>query len=106
MVEKMSRAERARQFMPFSPLRGFEELLREQERQRMPRRELSEEESEALSARLSALKRGDMVRVVYYKEDAYVTMEGLLSEIDHVARTLRVIKTQILFDDILDAFVN
>ena len=99
-MEKMSREERARQFMPFAALRGFEELIRQQERVTSPRRELSEEAGERLSARLSALHRGDLVRVIYYKEDAYVTMDGIVSEIDPVERRLRVIKTYIPFEDV------
>ena len=99
-MEKMSRAERARQFMPFAALRGFEELIREQERVTSPKRELSEEEGERLSARLSALRRGDMVRVVYYKEDSYVSTEGIVSEVDFIERKLRVVKTYIPFDDV------
>ena len=99
-MEKMSRAERARQFMPFAALRGFEELIRERQRVTSPRRTLSEEESELLSARLSNMKIGDIVKVTYYKEDAYVTMDGIVSEIDLVQRRLRVIKTYIPFDDV------
>ena len=41
-MEKMSRAERARQFMPFSPLRGYDELLLSKTREPTPKRELSE----------------------------------------------------------------
>ena len=34
---KMERTERAKQFMPFSPLKGYEEALREKERAIVPR---------------------------------------------------------------------
>ena len=101
-MEKMSRAERARQFMPFAALRGFESLIEEQERIYTPRRELSEEEAERLSRRLSSLERGMVIRVVYYDRDAYVTWEGALTEVDVVFRFLRVIKTRISFEDLLE----
>ena len=101
-MEKSSRAERARQFMPFAALRGFEALIAQQERIYTPRRELSEEEAQRLSRRLSCLERGMVIRAVYYDRDAYVTLEGALSEVDEVFRFLRVIKTRIPFDDLLE----
>ena len=100
-MEKMSRAERARQFMPFAALRGFEDLIARQERIYTPRRELSEEEAERLSDRLAALERGTVIRALYYDGEAYVTMEGAISEVDTVFRSLRIIKTRIPFEDLL-----
>ncbi len=49
MIErpKMSREERAKQFMPFAALKGYEEALREKERQvaeREKKEQLSDEE--------------------------------------------------------------
>jgi len=101
-VEKNSKADRARQFMPFSALRGFEALIREQTREVTPRRELSEYDAERLSRKMYEVQKGDMVCVTYYDRDAYVKLEGLVSEIDLVLRHLRVIKTAIPFDDIWD----
>ena len=45
---KMDRAERAKQFMPFAALKGYEEALREKEKIVVPRIELSEEMKEEL----------------------------------------------------------
>ena len=55
-MEKSSKADRARQFMPFSALRGFEELIREVEHTPTPRRELSEYEAEILGKKLLPAK--------------------------------------------------
>lgn len=101
-MEKISRAERARQFMPFSALRGFEELIRQQEREITARRELSEYEAERLSGKMRRVEKGMLVRVTYYDGDAYVTTEGMVSEVDFSLRFLRVIKRQIKLDDITD----
>ena len=101
-MEKMSRAERARQFMPFAALRGFEELIREQTKEIAPTRELSEEQAARLSARLSRLERGMIVEVVYYAQDGYVTLHGMVSDVDLPMRTLTVIKTKIPIDDLAD----
>jgi len=100
-VEKNSKADRARQFMPFAALRGFEELIRRQTEEPTPRRELSEYEADQLSRRLARVEKGDLVRVRYYQTERYVTLEGMVSDIDFAARHLRVIKTNVPFDDLL-----
>ena len=43
---KMSREERAKQFMPFAALKGYPEALREKEKIVVPRAEVSEEYAE------------------------------------------------------------
>ncbi len=100
MEKKPSNPDRARQFMPFAALRGFEELIREQERKPEPRRTLSEEDAAALSRRLSQVERGNVVRVTHYDGNAYKTTVGMVSDIDFATRSLRIVKTVIRFDDI------
>lgn len=101
-MEKNSKADRARQFMPFSALRGFEEMIRAQTREVTKKRELSDYDAERLSKKMSMVKHGDMVCVTYYDRDAYVKLEGIVSDIDLTLRKLRVIKTVISFDDVWD----
>ena len=101
-MEKMSNLERARQFMPFAALRGFEELIRQQTREVTPKRVLSEEEAMHLSQRLARLEKGSVVRVTYYAEDSYVTLEGMVSELDLTLRFIRIVKKRIELDDIFD----
>ncbi len=101
-MEKNSKADRARQFMPFAALRGFEAMIREQMREKTPKRELSEYDAERLSKKMRAVQKGDMVCVTYYDRDAYVKLEGIVSDLDISLRQLRVIKTVIPFDDIWD----
>lgn len=96
------RADRAQQFMPFAALRGYYDLIRERERIVQPRRELTEEEALELSQAFSQIKRREMVSVVYYDGEAYVTTRGLVTDIDIAARTLTVVRTPIPFDDILE----
>ena len=89
--------------MPFASLRGYYDKIREQERLKEPRRELSEDEAEELSAVLNQVKRGTMLRVVYYNKDFYDTVEGMVSEFDPVVRRLRIVRREIAFDDIFRA---
>lgn len=95
-----ARADRAAQFMPFAALRGYYELVRQQQRVREPRHELTDEEAEALSRTVSQLRRGQVVRVVHYNRDAYETLTGCVARIDLVSRELMVVKTPIRLDDI------
>ena len=96
-------ADRAVQFMPFASLRGYYDKIREQERLKEPRRELSDDEAEELSAVLNRVKRGTMLRVVYYDRDFYNTVEGMVSEFDPMFRRLKIVRREILFDDIFRA---
>ena len=61
-----SRADRAKIFLPFNPLRGFQEALEAQERVRIPRPELSDDAAEALDRALRHLRPGDTASVLYY----------------------------------------
>ncbi|MDD2413930.1 MAG: YolD-like family protein [Eubacteriaceae bacterium] len=92
--------ERARQFMPFSALKGFDQMVQEQERQTEPRRELSEESADALSRILTKLQKGAGVRVTYYRFDHYETVTGQVKNLDPVYRILRVGDCRIAIDDI------
>ena len=87
-AESRRHADRARQFMPFASLRGYYDFIREQERVKEPRRELSEDGAQELSDVLGKTARGVMLRVVFYDKDHYETAEGLVSEFDPVFRSL------------------
>ncbi|MGN0037516.1 MAG: hypothetical protein ACI36Y_00050 [Coriobacteriales bacterium] len=95
------RVQRARQFMPFMALKGYYELCRQQERCPSPRRELTEEEAQRLSRVAVSLSKGDMVRVTFYDQDAYVTRQGVLAELVPELRYLRLVRQRIDFGDIL-----
>ena len=101
-MEKMSRADRARQFSPFAALRGFEALIREQQKELCRRRELSDEQAARLSDKVNRLSRGVLIEVVYYAEDGYVTLRGMVSDVDLPMRFLTVVKQRIPLDDLAD----
>ena len=99
---KMSREERAKQFMPFSALKGYEEVLREREKIVVEKIELSEERKAELDFNLRQVQRNDMVMVVYFHEDEYLKVTGMVSRIDTDAHILKVVNTKILFEDLYD----
>lgn len=95
------RADRAQQFMPFAALRGYYDLIRERERTVEPKRGLTEEEALELSHAFAQVERRSMAEVVYHDGEGYVTLRGIVSDIDEAARILTVVRTHIPFDDIL-----
>lgn len=97
---KMDRQERAKQFMPFAALKGYDEALREKEKIVVPKIELSEEMKEELDRKMQNITRNDIISVVYFKEGEYLQITGMVSRIDKDARILKVVGTKILFDDI------
>lgn len=100
MVYKMSREDRAKQFMPFAALKGYSEALRKKERIIVPRRELSEEYGEELDRKLRQVQEGEMVSVVYYCRGEYVRLIGKVAKIDKEARMIRIVNEKIAFDDL------
>lgn len=97
---KMPREERAKQFMPFAALKGYEEALHKKEKLTVSRMELSEEYQEALDRELRQVQKNEIVTVVYFCRNEYLRQTGMVSGIDKTARILRVVNTNILFDDI------
>lgn len=99
---KMPIADRAKQFMPFAALKGLPEALAAKEKILVPKIELSPEMAEELDLKMHALKRGKMASVVYFSQDEYVKISGMVSRIDETSRILQIVNTKIPFDDILD----
>ena len=92
---KMTLLQRAKQFMPFAALKGFQELLEETARYTENRKELSEEQLEELDRQLYSMVRGQRVRVIYYTGRYYHQVEGVLDAINPVHRTIKVQGQQI-----------
>ncbi|MCC8102290.1 MAG: YolD-like family protein [Clostridiales bacterium] len=118
---KMPLTDRAKIFAPFAALRGHSDRLGEEAGKLLltTRMERSEEEAEILSARLSQVKNGMEVTVVYFEPDSpdgengyYVTLTGKVSEFDptyqviHIATGIQGEKGEIIreipFNDLAD----
>ena len=99
---KMSRGDRAKQFMPFAALKGYPEALRKKEKIVVPRAEVSEEYAEVLDRKLRKVKKNDMITVIYFHDGEYLKKTGMVSRIDETARILKVVNTKIGFEDIYD----
>ena len=100
---KMSVSERAKIFAPFDALKGFREMLKEEERVKEAKKELSQDMIDDLDNVLNSLKLGMMIEVIFYdfKEESYKSLIGVFTKIDTVYKKLVVVKIRISVDDIL-----
>ncbi|MGN1206635.1 MAG: YolD-like family protein [Eubacterium sp.] len=97
---KMPRETRAKQFMPFAALKGFEEALEKKEKIVVPKAELCDDYKEELDYQLSQMHCGDMISVIYFSNDSYVRITGILSKIQWQERWIQVVRTKIYLHDI------
>ena len=93
---------RAKQFVPFAAVKGYEEALRAKEKIVVEKIELSEEKKAELDFKLHQIQKNDIITVVYFYKDEYIKLEGMVSRLDTDARILKVVNTRIPFEDIYE----
>ena len=98
----MPRSERAKIFIPFNPLRGFHEALRERERVMEERTELPEDRLDELDAALATLACGDQVTVTYVADGARRTARGVFGGVDAARGQIAAGGDGIPLDDVVD----
>lgn len=96
-----SRAKRAQIFQSFDALKGFREILNEQERVIVPKKELSEDDLNQLDYIIHQIKVGMIVQVIYYEKNQYVKLEGIVSKFNLDTKIIQIVKTKINLLDIL-----
>lgn len=94
------KADRAKQFLPFDALKGFREALAQKEKIIVPRIELDEETLRRLAFRLNQVKKGQIIKVVYYHLGEYLALEGMVSTVDVENKFLKIVKTRVSFSDL------
>lgn len=90
MKHRMSRLQRAKQFMPFAALRGFEALLAAVARPKEAWVELSEDQIDELNTVLQSIRCGEWVRIVYYNKQKYTELIGIVDMINEQLQILSV----------------
>ena len=90
----LSREERARQFLPFNALKGFNDALKEKEIEYVEKVELSEDCLNEISEILNLLEVGIKVKIKYYHHKQYIEIKG------------NSIKKKILVDNVLINFAD
>lgn len=95
-------SDRARQFLPFDALRGYNEAIRDKEKVVVAKPNLTEEQIALLSYKLQKVEKNTIVKVIYVSEDECLEVVGMVSNIDMYNKTLTIVKCKIKFTDILD----
>lgn len=100
---KMSRVDRAKQFMPFDALKGLQEALRlkEYEHEKSLKNELSEEQIMKISETLRTMENNDLIEVKIFDDGYFKVIQGRVKkeiEFEHIFVDGR----EIVFDVIQD----
>lgn len=99
---KMSREERAKQFMPFAALKGYPDALQKKEKIVVPKVELTEDSAQRLNRKLTQVREQDMITVVYFCRGEYLKITGKVAKLDADSRYIKIVNTKIPLDDILE----
>lgn len=98
----MSPEIRAKQFMPFAALRGYEQAVKEKQIVLLPKKELTEEYKVELDYKLHCLKPDDEVVIIYYQGGCYRQRTGKIKMTDPFFRYVRIGGLEISTADIFD----
>lgn len=82
------KVDRARLFLSYDALKGFKEMLVEEEY--VPKKELSEDRCYELDWKIHQLQIGDFVEVIYYTGSTYSKIRGEVQLIDLDKRILYI----------------
>ena len=87
----MTRASRAKQFLPFDALPGFKEALEEKEIKKEAKIELAEDSLQELESKLNELEKGSIIKLIYYKNNRYIETIGTVAKIDYMRKKIILI---------------
>lgn len=82
-------------FQSFDALKGFRELLKEQEKVVVSPKILLEDELEELDYKVHQIQKGMMVSIIYFENHQYIKIEGIVSKINLDTKFLQIVKTKI-----------
>lgn len=101
-MKQNENSRRARLFLMFDPFKGYKELLRQKERIIVPKKELSPDDEYELNWKINSIEPGMMVGVVYYDNDDYVFVRGMVSRIDlNYKKTIQIVNKVIFINNIV-----
>ena len=97
----VNKADRARQFLPFDALKGYKEAIMSKRKVVLTKKELSEDEAENLSYKFNQIKIGMMIKVIYFENSEYLSLEGMVSKLDFDNKYIQIVKTKVNINDIV-----
>ena len=102
--KRLTKNQRAAQFLPFDALKGLQEELRRREENYMKetKREISEEKEEKISNIMQQIEIGSIVKAEYYKNGYYDIVFGAVKKLSTVFHYILVDETKISFANLYD----
>ena len=97
----VNKADRARQFLPFDALKGYKEAIMSKRKVVLTKKELSEDEAENLSYKFNQIQIGMMIKVIYFENSEYLSLEGMVSKLDFDNKYIQIVKTKVNINDIV-----
>lgn len=97
-----TRAQRAQIFQSFDALKGFREILKEQEKIIVPKKILSEDDLAELDYKVQQIKVGMMIKTVYYDQGQYIQLEGKVAKLNFDTKIIQIVKTKLDFKSIIN----
>ena len=97
--------DRAKIFSSFNPLSTLEKALKAQEREKSEKLDLYESKIEEILNKISKLKPADEIKLTYHDGQGYVSIEGLVSNVNLTDKSLTVVKTKVGFGDVYEVRV-
>lgn len=82
-------------FQSFDALKGFRELLKEQEKIVVSPKILLDDELEELDYKVHQIQKGMMISITYFENHQYIKIEGIVSKINLDTKFLQIVKTKI-----------
>lgn len=93
-------ADRARQFVPFMALKGYQDLVKEAEVVPEQRWALTDADRRELQEQILGLQRGQLVRVAFYAGDHYRYVCDRVRQVDQTLHMLRLENAAVPFSQI------
>ena len=94
--------QRAKQFMPFAALKGFEDEIRKREQTAQERKTLSPDRIEEINWKLESIAEDSNVSILYFRSGEYIQQNGFVSFNDSERKMLKVADREIEYEDICD----
>lgn len=94
--------QRAKIFTLYAALKGFEELIREQENTYEEMPELSDDQYEDLNFAVNMIRLGDCITVKYFRDYHIKTLFGPVSKLSKEKRKICVKGNTIGFDELIE----
>ena len=94
--------QRAKIFTPYAALKGFEDLIREQENTYDEMPELSDDQYEDLNYAVSSIRIGDDITVKFFRDYHIRTVIGVVTKLELQKREIWIDRKRIAFEELIE----